>query len=257
MELGRYLQRDPFPAALRIMQKTPGSGLGIYNRSVFAGTFRRYANADLGGKNMFTYSSANPVNRVDPTGMPDTNWDEVSASIWSPYEAAWAYKYAQEALDEARRANDAGEITGVHNGAADAYRHCLWSCLMTQKFGAGMAKEFGDAHEGGLDQDPDESVMDQYNNREGRALGDSNPGTDCKTLCQDAVITGQLRSFSPNGQDGPTVVHPCDPLFPTANVFGPPRPPSPEPPYNHYNGTGYGYSLSEPYASPGSPYNRY
>jgi hypothetical protein len=71
-ELGRFLQRDPFPNALKVAQSAPGNGLGIFARTIFEPIFRRYALQDLGGTNLFNYARANPIMWVDPTGLPET-----------------------------------------------------------------------------------------------------------------------------------------------------------------------------------------
>ena len=70
-ELGRYLQRDPFPAALKTVQSASGNALGIYSSSIFENLFAMYMQADLGGINLYIYASGSPTNRIDPTGMPD------------------------------------------------------------------------------------------------------------------------------------------------------------------------------------------
>ncbi len=74
-ETGLFLQKDPFPAALKAAQAGSGSGMGIYQASIFEDVFWRYRSADLGGINLFTFASGNPVNRVDPTGLPDDYYD--------------------------------------------------------------------------------------------------------------------------------------------------------------------------------------
>jgi hypothetical protein len=57
---------------------------------------------------------------------------------------------------------------GLHNGWADAVRHCYWSGLMAYHFGYDTAKGFGDRHEQTPGQDPREKNMDLHNNEMGR-----------------------------------------------------------------------------------------
>ncbi len=69
--------------------------------------------------------------------------------------------YAQDAADEAHKKNPAVP--------EDAYRHVLWSYLLTKEFGPGFALEVTDAHERG-DHEETESdhQMDTNNNTIGR-----------------------------------------------------------------------------------------
>lgn len=56
----------------------------------------------------------------------------------------------------------------------DAFRHCLWSALMTIVLGPAEAKAFTDRHERGSDNTPAEGAKDQFNNAIGRVVGASN-----------------------------------------------------------------------------------
>jgi hypothetical protein len=85
-------------------------------------------------------------------------------------------------------------------GAADAYRHCLWSCFMTRAVGAGKAKRIGDNHERHGGGPKSERDMDQWNNREGRRSGleDScgfNDDGSCQSKCADKLRRGKLRNL--------------------------------------------------------------
>lgn len=61
--------------------------------------------------------------------------------------------------------------TTLHNGTGDAFRHCLWSALMTFDLGANTALKIGNMHEQDSPNPPDEKAMDLANNATGRALG--------------------------------------------------------------------------------------
>jgi hypothetical protein len=52
----------------------------------------------------------------------------------------------------------------------DAYRHLLWSYLLTERFGPEFAKVVTDAHETVPGNSPDERAMDYHNNAIGRRL---------------------------------------------------------------------------------------
>jgi hypothetical protein len=73
------------------------------------------------------------------------------------------------------------------NDIGDARRHCHWSCCLTKKLGAEMAKVLGDAHEFG---DPNskecERNMDLNNNAQGRQVGLS--GADCSAGCRQRPL---------------------------------------------------------------------
>jgi hypothetical protein len=70
-------------------------------------------------------------------------------------------KYAKDKSEEARRKDP--------RVPEDAYRHVLWSYLLTKEFGAEFAKEITDAHEfGATGNTPRERRMDLMNNEAGR-----------------------------------------------------------------------------------------
>jgi hypothetical protein len=73
-----------------------------------------------------------------------------------------AIQLGDEALENAQ---DVAEKYGwqIHNGGADAFRHCDWSGMMTRKFGWDTAKGFTDRHEERTsdEQDDNERSMDQ------------------------------------------------------------------------------------------------
>jgi hypothetical protein len=63
------------------------------------------------------------------------------------------------------------------NDEGDAFRHFVWSGLLTKTLGSTRAKEYLDAHEADPDQPRSERKMDDFNNSAGREaaqkLGDS------------------------------------------------------------------------------------
>lgn len=106
-----------------------------------------------------------------------------------PIDAWTANSLANDANNAAR---DSG-LPGAHNGQRDAFRHCFWSCRMTQEIGADQAKDIGDIHEDCNPNPADELAMDQHNNAAGRAYG-SKPGTDCNSACLSGVNDGTLQN---------------------------------------------------------------
>jgi hypothetical protein len=73
-----------------------------------------------------------------------------------------AYRFAHEALRDAQIWAEIHNLGGLHNGPADAFRHCFWSCTMDKYLGA-AAKAIADEREnaGNRDGQPkDEEMMD-------------------------------------------------------------------------------------------------
>ena len=113
-----------------------------------------------------------------------------SAALRNPIAAIYANEAAKAAEESTAR-----KYPGVfpHNNEADAYRHALWSHLMTQGIGADAAKAFGDAHEmagsGTSGPGPNsERLMDLHNNQIGRKL----PNDQGRSL-KEALEKGYLR----------------------------------------------------------------
>ncbi len=94
---------------------------------------------------------------------------------------------ADKLADEAKAAARATGLPGIHNGPADAWRHCYWSCRMTQVIGEEDAADIGEIHEKHGANPTAERMMDTWNNEEGRKCSG-----DCDTACQTKLDTGKL-----------------------------------------------------------------
>jgi len=105
------------------------------------------------------------------------------------------------AANDSFAAAAASGLPGAHLGPQDAFRHCVWNCLMTQRIGAGEAEQFATGHENsGPSAIPFDNQMDLHDNVIGRGLGA--PAANCETACLNAVTSGQLRTV--RGPDGDT-----------------------------------------------------
>jgi hypothetical protein len=116
-------------------------------------------------------------------------WD----AIWGvgPWDAYKAKQLADKALKEAQNTG----LPGIHNGAADAWRHCYWNCTMAAEIGADQAKTIADNHEKHGGGPVNENTMDYHNNAEGRSCG----GKSCDKCCQDSLDASKLRVLDGKG----------------------------------------------------------
>ncbi|XP_002731150.1 uncharacterized protein LOC100370001 [Saccoglossus kowalevskii] len=84
----------------------------------------------------------------------------------------------------------------LHNGQGDAFRHALWMYRVTKRYGSYTAKQFGDAHEVSSVNVLSERLMDLYNNKVGRCLGEisSNHSRRDVDVIKDAISLGHLQT---------------------------------------------------------------
>jgi hypothetical protein len=117
---------------------------------------------------------------------------------WCRWPSRWSLcARSQELADVAL-----GEAQGVaqeygvqlHNGGADAFRHCYWSGLMAQEFGVDTAQGFADRHEYVGDQPEAERNMDWYNNGKGREWG-GDQAVDIGARCLQGMLNDELRGM--------------------------------------------------------------
>lgn len=119
-----------------------------------------------------------------------TTDSEATVVITNPIDAI----SANGAANDASAAAAASGLAGPHLGPQDAFRHCVWNCLMAQRIGASEAEKFATAHENsGPSSIPFDNQMDLHNNATGRSLG--TPGANCSTACRGALTSGQLRTI--------------------------------------------------------------
>jgi len=107
-----------------------------------------------------------------------------------PHHIGIIQEDANKALAEAGNHS----LGGLHNGPADAFRHCYWSSLLARDIGPENALTFTSAHEAYGDNPEGEKTMDLHNNSVGVSIGRRNPAAT------DAVLVGECINALNNGQ---------------------------------------------------------
>jgi len=162
------------------------------------------------GLNWYAYVDNNPVSSLDPLGLQVPDRQEVFKDVTilkNPLSLLELAFLREMTLREAV----GSRLPGPADGPQGAFRHCLWSCLMTEAFDTDAAKAIADEHEraGERRGDPaSDREMDLANNEAGRqCAADSGSGgksgnkpaakKSCKDKCWDRLKAGQL--FGPGG----------------------------------------------------------
>jgi hypothetical protein len=111
---------------------------------------------------------------------------EMGSAVWGvgPWDTYKASKLADKALSKAQETG----LPGIHNGPADAWRHCYWNCTMVADVGADQAETIANNHESYGGGPPNENTMDLHNNAQGRNCG----GSNCDQCCQSLLEAGHL-----------------------------------------------------------------
>ena len=156
----------------------------------------RWINRDAieedGGLNLYGFVGNRVLMSVDLFGNGCGCGEEITAVFAvGPIDALIANNLAQKALKKTQELSD--ELGGgIHNGPADAFRHCYWSCLMSKEIGEEQSKKIGDIHEEcASNQDPAEASMDLHNNAKGREIAKNG---DCEKGCKESLKKGELQS---------------------------------------------------------------
>jgi hypothetical protein len=152
---------------------------------------------------------------VDPTGLQTTdfiNWENVYQA-WNIVLTYGPFAVFDKGIlqDDRRQAESEAKksgFPGLHDGPGDAFRHCVWSCLMTRDVGESMAAFIGRKHEeyeGPTENEKEIEAhnMDLANNALGRMCGLAGSKGSCPSLCTDALMRGNLSGLTPEPSDIP------------------------------------------------------
>jgi RHS repeat-associated protein len=171
-------------------RENDSTGLFYYRARYYDPRVMRFVNSDpiwFGGRdvNLYAYVGGNPTGRFDPLGFDFQEYRDSTMAV-GPYDTfRGGYTDANAAAAAAAQSG----LLGPHNGPQDAFRHCVWSCLMTERLGASAAQVIGDIHEAAgrrQNQPLDEELMDQANNAAGRRCGQQRDQRTCSQRCMDA-----------------------------------------------------------------------
>ena len=174
------------------------SGLNITLNRAYSPFLGRWLTRDpigeSGGINLYGYVGGDPVGATDPSGLTELKSEDYVEGAIDLINLGYP-----TTLGGAKLGSIANDLTGLsglpgsHNGPADAFRHCLWSCLMSRFYGDYASEFMGTNHENKPSslKHPYECRMDKHNNQMGRnAAKDSN--NSCYDNCMNLLNSGQL-----------------------------------------------------------------
>jgi len=171
---------------------------GYRDYDAYTGKWTAKDPIDFGGgdSNLYGYVLGDPVDFADPSGLLFED-GFFSIFVVGIKNTLLADELSDKAIETARNSG----LKGMGNGPRDAYRHCVWSCLMSKKMGIDEANVIGYIHEVhgdslGGGNGPDEYNMDMHNNICGQ--NNSKNPKSCKDSCMDSLNGGWLHVLPEN-----------------------------------------------------------
>ena len=146
-------------------------GLGLYHMGArhYSPILGRFLQPDPSGMdaNLYAYADNRPPTLIDPLGLEGFTPALQTLCRASPFECFIFLKISVAATTDAALLS-----LSVSGPKFNALRHCIWSCALTDAFGASKAALWANSHEIG---DGHQTVTDQWvdlhNNRIGRLFG--------------------------------------------------------------------------------------
>ncbi len=146
------------------------------------------------------------LNPGPPTTKPVDEFDmcrKLDFDPSGPTEGQVIATFGLSAITVSNLVDDADDATVKHfkymttiDSKADAFRHALFSYMLSKRFGAHQAKRLMDAHEISFENDPGGRLMDLFNNNVGRrlALDPKNRDRDGEVVVLEALKRGELQT---------------------------------------------------------------
>jgi RHS repeat-associated protein len=177
------------------------TGLYYYRARYYSSDIGRFISEDpiefYSGIDFYAYVHNRPTSYIDPLGLGE-KWNDYK-NVGNVFTILRAHGMASEALAAAvqwARAHNLPD-SSLHNGAADAFRHCFWSCTMAKYLGEYVAEVIADEHEmegRRTGQPQNEELMDRGNNLAGRTCA-NRKDKNCWDSCTELYYQGRLRGL--------------------------------------------------------------
>jgi|GEM_PF-4500368 len=190
-ELGRFVSRDPIEMGDWSLSGGQADTLSL-NGSVPLSTQKRVRRSTgaRGGRGVL-FAAVFVPNQTDPLGLfkiPNVSACEVAAGLCLIYPSD--LKKVADFEKQAKAMAEATKLPGRQDGPQDAYRHCVWSCIMAKFIDEHVATVAGNIHEVCVENTASAHRQDFNNNKIGRNIG-LHDG-DCDEGCTGAMDNGTL-----------------------------------------------------------------